>query len=146
MLAESTATSSQRTKELLQTYVLPTGVYHGTHPIDGLILDDFDRAAPEGTGSAKVGGNYAPVFRHSEKAKKMGYGITLHLDAKTRTYIEEFSTSGFIGMIHGDEETGKKPKLIIPLSKSVISSVTVNSCADIAKSFGWEVELRPVSL
>ncbi|KAJ6259864.1 hypothetical protein Dda_5508 [Drechslerella dactyloides] len=142
----------------LFVYVIPTGVYHGTHPIDALILDDFDRAAPQGTGSAKVGGNYAPVFKHAEKAKAQGYGITLHLDAKISvpggrdgdmiiqwTYIEEFSTSGFIGMIHANEETGQKAKVVVPQSNSVISSVTVNSCMDIAKSFGWEVEFRPVS-
>lgn len=74
------------------TFVIPTGVYHGTHPIDALILDDFDRAAPNGTGSAKVGGNYAPVFRHAEKAKSMGYGITLHLDAK----ISLLSSKGMV--------------------------------------------------
>jgi branched-chain amino acid aminotransferase len=44
-------------------FVMPTGVYHGVHPVDALILEDFDRAAPNGTGSAKVGGNYAPVLR-----------------------------------------------------------------------------------
>ncbi|KAF3219039.1 hypothetical protein TWF679_000446 [Orbilia oligospora] len=90
-------------KYTLFVYVIPTGVYHGTHPIDALILDDFDRAAPQGTGSAKVGGNYAPVFKHAEKAKQMGYGITLHLDAKI-----------------------------------------INSCIEIAKFFGWNVEYRPV--
>ncbi|KAF3916770.1 hypothetical protein ABW20_dc0107966 [Dactylellina cionopaga] len=142
-------------KYTLFVYVIPTGVYHGTHPIDGLILDDFDRAAPQGTGSAKVGGNYAPVFKHADKAKNLGYGITLHLDAKIsflnismpviyRTYIEEFSTSGFIGLIHADEKAGQKAKVVVPESNSVINSVTVNSCVDIAKSFGWEVEHRPV--
>ncbi|KAF3351308.1 Drug resistance protein [Verticillium dahliae VDG2] len=41
-------------------FVIPTGVYHGVHPVKALILDEFDRAAPHGTGHAKVGGNYAP--------------------------------------------------------------------------------------
>ncbi|KAF3219038.1 hypothetical protein TWF191_005896 [Orbilia oligospora] len=131
-------------KYTLFVYVIPTGVYHGTHPIDALILDDFDRAAPQGTGSAKVGGNYAPVFKHAEKAKQMGYGITLHLDAKNRTHIEEFSTSGFIGMIHENKETGEPAKIVVPQSNSVINSVTVNSCIEIAKFFGWNVEYRPV--
>lgn len=35
-------------------FVMPTGVYHGVHPVDCLILEDFDRSAPEGTGHAKV--------------------------------------------------------------------------------------------
>ena len=102
-------------------YVLPTGVYHGTHPVAALILEDFDRAAPEGTGSAKIGGNYAPVLRHSERAKNDGFGITLHLDSRTRSEIDEFSTSGFIG-IHGTPDTGCT--LVVPDSKNVIKSVT----------------------
>ncbi|EGD92028.2 uncharacterized protein TERG_08245 [Trichophyton rubrum CBS 118892] len=79
-------------------FVMPTGVYHGVHAVEALVLEDFDRSAPEGTGSAKLGGNYAPVLRHSDKARGQGYGITLHLDSKTRSEIDEFSTSAFIGV------------------------------------------------
>lgn len=121
-------------------FVVPTGVYHGTHPVDALILEHFDRAAPEGTGSAKVGGNYAPVLRWSEKAYKQGYGITLHLDSKTRTVIDEFSTSAFIGV----KKDGDKIKLVASGSKNVIKSVTADSILRIAESFGWETETREV--
>jgi len=122
-------------------YVLPVGVYHGVKPVKALILEDFDRAAPEGTGSAKIGGNYAPVLRHSEKAYKGGYGITLHLDSKTRSEIDEFSTSGFIGL----KKNGEDITLVVPDSKNVIKSVTSESVCEIAKSFGWKVEARRVS-
>ncbi|KAF2141774.1 uncharacterized protein K452DRAFT_227925 [Aplosporella prunicola CBS 121167] len=121
-------------------FVMPTGVYHGVHPVDCLILEDFDRAAPEGTGSAKVGGNYAPVLRHSDKARAEGFGITLHLDSKTRTEIDEFSTSGFIGV----KKNGDDITMVVPDSKNVIKSVTSDSVQQIAKSFGWKVEVRPV--
>ena len=122
-------------------YVLPVGVYHGVKPVAALVLEDFDRAAPEGTGSAKVGGNYAPVLRHSQKAYAEGYGITLHLDSKTRTVIDEFSTSGFIGIT----QKGDEISMVVPDSKSVIKSVTSESVCEIARSFGWKVEARPVS-
>ncbi|KAM3414666.1 putative branched-chain-amino-acid aminotransferase TOXF [Cercospora zeina] len=122
-------------------FVMPTGVYHGVHPVACLILEDFDRAAPEGTGSAKIGGNYAPVLRHSGKAKKEGFGITLHLDSRTRTEVDEFSTSGFIG-IHGNPEEGCT--MVVPDSKNVIKSVTSNTICEIAKSWGWKVEQRPI--
>ncbi|KAL9528763.1 Aminotransferase [Sphaerulina musiva] len=122
-------------------YVMPTGVYHGVHPVACLILEDFDRAAPEGTGSAKIGGNYAPVLRHSGKAKKEGYGITLHLDSRTRTEVDEFSTSGFIG-VHGNPDQGCT--IVVPDSKNVIKSVTSNTICEIAKSWGWKVEQRPI--
>jgi branched-chain amino acid aminotransferase len=121
-------------------YCIPTGVYHGTNPVDALILEDFDRAAPEGTGSAKIGGNYAPVLRHSEKAYKAGYGITLHLDSKTRSVVDEFSTSAFIGV----KKNGDKVKLVASGSKNVIKSVTGDSVLKIAESFGWETETREI--
>ncbi|TGJ85868.1 hypothetical protein E0Z10_g2870 [Xylaria hypoxylon] len=121
-------------------FVMPTGVYHGTQLVKGLVLDDFDRSAPNGTGSAKIGGNYAPVLRWSDKARNEGYGITLHLDSATRSEIDEFSTSGFIGAkVNGDDVT-----LVIPDSNNVIVSVTAESVLDIGRSFGWKVERRSV--
>jgi branched-chain amino acid aminotransferase len=126
-------------------YVLPVGVYHGVHPVKALILEEFDRSAPDGTGSAKVGGNYAPVLRWSERARTEGYGITLHLDSKTRTEIDEFSTSGFIGV----KKDGENVTVVVPDSKNVIQSVTSDSCLEIAESLGWKIErrsVRPLSL
>ena len=120
--------------------MLPVGVYHGVHPVDAIILENFDRAAPDGTGSAKVGGNYAPVLRWSEKARQEGFGITLHLDSKTREVIDEFSTSGFVGV----KKEGEQYTVVVPDSKNVIKSVTSDSVCDIAKSFGWKVECRPI--
>jgi branched-chain amino acid aminotransferase len=122
-------------------YVLPVGVYHGIHPVNALILEDFDRAAPNGTGNAKLGGNYAPVLRHSDKARTEGYDITLHLDSKTHTEIDEFSTSGFIGV----KKNGEEITLVVPDSKAVIASVTSNSCLEIGKTLGYKVERRSVS-
>ncbi|KAK4167148.1 glycosyltransferase family 20-domain-containing protein [Cladorrhinum sp. PSN259] len=123
-------------------YVLPTGVYHGTHPVKALILDDFDRAAPNGTGSAKVGGNYAPVLRWSDRARNEGYGITLHLDSRRHEEIDEFSTSGFIGVkVEGEEEV----TLVVPDSRAVIDSVTSDSVQEIGRSLGWKVEKRRIN-
>lgn len=122
-------------------YVLPTGVYHGVHPVRCLILDEFDRAAPNGTGSAKVGGNYAPVLRWTDKARRDGFDITLHLDSATHSEVDEFSTSGFLGaLVEGDSVT-----IVVPDSNNVIKSVTSESVQGIAKSFGWKVEQRQVS-
>ncbi|BDD55424.1 hypothetical protein MPDQ_005886 [Monascus purpureus] len=122
-------------------FVMPTGVYHGVHAVDGLILEDFDRSAPEGTGSAKLGGNYAPVLRHSDRAHKEGYGITLHLDSRTRSEIDEFSTSGFIGV----RKDNGKVTLVQPDSKNVIESVTAASVLEIGeKVCGFKIEKRRV--
>lgn len=122
-------------------YVLPTGVYHGVHPVRCLILDEFDRAAPNGTGNAKVGGNYAPVLRWTDKARKEGFDITLHLDSATHSEVDEFSTSGFLGaLVDGDNVT-----IVVPDSNNVIKSVTSESVQRIAQTFGWKVEQRSVS-
>jgi branched-chain amino acid aminotransferase len=121
-------------------YVLPVTSLLGAKPIDALIMEDFDRTAPMGTGSAKVGGNYAPVLRWSAKARSKGYGITLHLDSKTRSEIDEFSAAGFIGI---KVEVGGF-KLVVPDSPSIIRSVTSDSCLQLAHTFGWTVETRPV--
>lgn len=122
-------------------FVIPTGVYHGVQPVKALILEDFDRAAPNGVGNAKVGGNYAPVLRWSDKARTEGYGITLHLDSARHEEIDEFSTSGFIGVLQSADKT----TLVVPDSHCVIDSVTSQSVQDIARSWGWAVEKRPIN-
>jgi branched-chain amino acid aminotransferase len=83
------------------------------------------------------------VLRFSDKARSEGFGITLHLDSATRSEIDEFSTSGFIG-VNGTPEKGIT--IVVPDSKNVIKSVTSDSVCQIAKSLGWKVECRPVSL
>jgi branched-chain amino acid aminotransferase len=122
-------------------FVIPTGVYHGTHPVKALILDEFDRTAPHGTGHAKVGGNYAPVLKWSGKAKQEGYGITLHLDSAKHEEIDEFSTSGFIGVLANSDDD---ITLVVPDSNSVIDSVTSDSIQQLGKSWGWKVEKRSI--
>lgn len=122
-------------------FVMPTGVYHGVHAVDALVLEEFDRAAPFGTGHAKVGGNYAPVLRFSEQAKKDGFGITLHLDSRTRTEVDEFSTSAFIGV----KKDKGRVMLVLPDSRNVIDSVTAASVGEIGKRlFGYTVQKRRV--
>ncbi|EAU35370.1 conserved hypothetical protein [Aspergillus terreus NIH2624] len=125
-------------------FVMPTGVYHGVHAVDALILEDFDRAAPKGTGAAKVGGNYAPVLRHSARAAAEGFGITLHLDSRTREEIDEFSTSAFIG-VRKDAASGKVT-LVQPDSQNVIDSVTAASVCEIGQRlFGFGYERRRIA-
>jgi len=87
-------------------------------------------------------------MRWSGAAAKKGYGITLHMDSQTRTEVEEFSTSGFIGVLRnlvltGDEEE-LEYKLVVPDSNNVIPSITSASVLEIAKGWGWEVERRAV--
>jgi branched-chain amino acid aminotransferase len=121
-------------------YVQPLIAYHGRKAISAMLAEDFDRAATRGTGSAKVGGNYSPVTRWTQMAQKEGYNVLLHVDSKTQTEIEEFSTSGFIG-IRNDEG---KATIVLSDSKAIIDSITVDCATKLAESFGWQVEKRPV--
>ncbi|RAL03121.1 branched-chain amino acid aminotransferase [Aspergillus ibericus CBS 121593] len=126
---------------LFAVYVQPFGTYHGTSAADALVIEEFDRAAPRGTGNGKVGGNYAPVMRFTEKARAEGFPLTLHLDSLTQMEVDEFSTSGFLG-IRKDEEG--KVTLVVPDSGSVIESVTSDSVQGIARVLGWGVEKRRI--
>ncbi|KAL1836125.1 hypothetical protein VTJ49DRAFT_5550 [Mycothermus thermophilus] len=125
---------------ILAVYVQPARPYHGSEAVDGLVLEDFDRAAPRGMGGYKVGGNYAPVWRHAAKAKEMGYGITLHLDSATRTLVEEFSTSGFLG----HKTVDGKDVLVVPKAHGAIASTTSDSMVRLAEREGWVVESAKV--
>jgi branched-chain amino acid aminotransferase len=99
-------------------------------------------AAPLGTGNAKLGGNYAPVFKPSAEAKHTGYAITLHLDSKSRTYIDEFSTSNFVALLK--DPSKETTTFVVPESTSILKSVTTKSLVELSKTFGWSVERRPV--
>ncbi len=125
---------------ILAVYVQPARPYHGSEAIKGLVLEDFDRAAPRGMGGYKVGGNYAPVWRHASRAQEMGYGITLHLDSATRSLIEEFSASGFLG----HKTAGGKHVLVVPNAGGAIASTTSDTMVRLAEREGWVVEKADV--
>jgi len=122
-------------------FAVPTGTYHGTRPVKALIIDEFDRTAPNGTGHAKLGGNYAPVMRWSDKARREGYGLTLHLDSARHEDVDEFSTSAFIGVRANSSDD---VTVVAPDSKCIIDSITSDSILHIARSYGWKTEKRPV--
>jgi branched-chain amino acid aminotransferase len=121
--------------------VIPVGDYYKgglANPVNGLIISDFDRAAPQGVGSVKVAGNYAADLLPNMLGKKKGYPIGLYLDSKTQTLIEEFSTSNFVGI------NNKNKKYVTPKSPSVLPSVTNKSLMQIAKDEGFTVEERDI--
>ncbi|OJJ42480.1 hypothetical protein ASPZODRAFT_137282 [Penicilliopsis zonata CBS 506.65] len=126
-------------------YVQPFSTYHGIAPLPAVVLEEFDRAAPRGTGHAKIGGNYAPVMKWSGLAMKEGFPMTLHLDSKTGTEIDEFSTSGFLG-VRMEKNAGQEDQvvLVVPKSDNIINSVTSDSVLEIGKALGYQVEHRPV--
>jgi branched-chain amino acid aminotransferase len=119
--------------------VMPVGAYYkgGLKPVRALIVDDYDRAAPQGMGDVKVGGNYAASLYAHESAKQAGYSVELYLDAKTHSLVEEFATSNFLGI----KQDGT---YVTPDSHSVLPSVINHTLQQIAADLGMKVECRPV--
>ena len=105
-----------------------------------VVVEGFDRAAPQGVGGVKVAGNYAADILPNTQNKKQGYPISLYLDSKTQSYIEEFSTSNFFG-IKADGKT-----YVTPASAAVLPSITNKSLMALAKAAGLSVEQRPVKV
>ena len=72
-------------------FVTPVGPYFkgGFAATNFVITREFDRAAPHGTGTFKVGGNYAASLRASKWAHDAGYSAEFYLDAKEKKYIDE---------------------------------------------------------
>ncbi len=119
-------------------FVTPVGPYfrEGIKPVNMMICRDVDRAAPLGTGTFKVGGNYAASLRALIAAKEGGYSSALFLDAKEKKYIDECGPANFYG-IKGD-------KYITPKSNSILNSITNMSLIDIAASMGMKTERRRI--
>ncbi|HXK66550.1 MAG TPA: branched-chain amino acid aminotransferase [Spirochaetota bacterium] len=121
-------------------FVTPVGPYYkgGFKPVKALVVEQYDRAAPNGVGDCKVGGNYAAGLRGGEYAKKKGFPIPLYLDPKEKKYVDEFGTSNFIAI--------KGNTYLTPESNSILPSITNKSLMDIATLLGMNVEKRPIAI
>ena len=118
---------------------IPAGSYSGAKsltPVTAVISRDFDRAAPNGTGSYKLSANYAPSFHAYNTAHALGFQELLFLDPATKTKIDEFGSSNFFGIKDGT--------FVTPLSNSVLPSITNKSLQTVAQDLGLKVEKRVV--
>lgn len=125
---------------LFLVFVTPVGPYYkeGFNPINVVIERGFDRAAPQGTGHIKVGGNYASSLPAQDKAHDLGYSVSLFLDAKEKKYIDEAGTANFFGI--------RDNTYITPDSTSILPSVTNNSLMKLAEHLGMKVERRKITV
>ncbi len=119
--------------------VLPVGAYYkaGLKPVRAVVLEDYDRAAPQGVGHVKVAGNYAASLEPHNVAQGMGFPVELYLDAREHRYIEEFGTSNFVGITADGRYVTSK-------SASILPSITNMSLQQLASDMGMPVEVRPV--
>lgn len=123
---------------LFVVFVTPVGPYFrdGFTPVDIMICRGYDRAAPLGTGSYKVGGNYAASLASLKLAHDSGFATSLYLDAKEKKYIDEAGPANFFA-IKGDS-------YVTPKSDSILPSITNMSLMTLAEDLGMTVEKRKV--
>ena len=121
-------------------FVTPVGPYFkgGVKPVDMLISRIYDRAAPMGTGTYKVGGNYAASLRAIVEAREKGFANVIFLDACEKKYIDECGPANFFGI--------KGNSYITPKSDSILPSITNKSLIQIAESIGMTTERRAIPI
>lgn len=126
------------TEYLFMIFVTPVGPYFkggfSTNPY--VIIRDYDRSAPLGTGIYKVGGNYAASMKANALAHEKGYACEFYLDAKEKKYMDECGAANFFGI--------KDNTYITPKSTSILPSITNKSLMQLAEDFGMKVERRQI--
>ncbi|MCW9709365.1 branched-chain amino acid aminotransferase [Avibacterium sp. 21-586] len=112
---------------IFSIFCCPVGAYFkgGLKPTN-FIVSEYDRAAPHGTGAAKVGGNYAASLYPGKLAKQRNFSDCIYLDPATHTKIEEVGAANFFGIT-------KDNKFVTPLSPSILPSITKYSLLYLAK-------------
>lgn len=123
---------------LFMIFVTPVGPYfkEGFNPVKMQIIRDYDRAAPKGTGSIKVGGNYAASLRAGQRAHAEGFSTAIFVDSKEGKYIDEAGPANFFGI--------KGNSYITPESPTILPSITNMSLRQLAEDMGMKVERRQV--
>ncbi|HAB96944.1 MAG TPA: branched chain amino acid aminotransferase [Enterococcus sp.] len=112
---------------IFTVFCMPVGPYFkgGLTPTN-FIVSDYDRAAPNGTGAAKVGGNYAASLLPGYEAHQRKFSDCIYLDPETHTKIEEVGSANFFGITADNE-------FVTPKSPSILPSITKNSLLHLAQ-------------
>lgn len=126
---------------LFMIILSPVGPYYkgGLAPTRIFVEDEYVRSVPGGTGSVKIGGNYAVGLRSEQKAHKKGYSQVLWLDGIERKYVEEIGTSNAFFAIDNEVITA-------PLSGSILPGITRDSVIKLLQSWGMKVCERKLSI
>ena len=112
---------------IFTVFCMPVGPYFkgGLTP-SNFIVSDYDRAAPNGTGAAKVGGNYAASLLPGYEAHQRKFSDCIYLDPETHTKIEEVGSANFFGITADNE-------FVTPKSPSILPSITKYSLLHLAQ-------------
>ena len=122
-------------------FVTPVGPYFktGFKPVNLIVEEEVDRAAPLGVGDVKVGGNYAAGLRASMAARGKGFTEVLYLDAKHKKYIDESGPANFFGIT-------QEGQYVTPHSDSILPSITNKSLITLAEEMGLKPQRREIDV
>ena len=133
------------TEYLYAVIASPAGAYFaaGMRPISVWLAEHSVRAAPGGTGAAKVAGNYAASLAAKAEALAVGCDDVLFLDAHERRWVEELSGMNLVFV----EQRGESAALVSPAPNgTILDGVTRRSVLELATHLGYETIERPVSI
>lgn len=127
---------------LFLLFASPAGTYFagGVRPVTVWISEDYVRAAPGGTGTAKCAGNYAASLVAQRQAQGEGCDQVVWIDACERKYVEEM---GGMNIMFVYEKDGK-PELVTPelSSGTLLPGITRDSLLQLARDLGWSAVER----
>ncbi len=125
-----------------RVFVSPVGPYYKQAGLSviSLAVSDVDRAAPRGTGSYKVGANYAGGLLATKLAQEVGANEALYLDSKEARYIDEAGSANILICT-------KDGVLLTPKSDAILPSITRRSIMTLAQGqLGMSTQERPIDL
>ncbi len=125
-----------------RVFVSPVGPYFKSEglAVISLAVSEIDRAAPNGTGSFKVGANYAGGLMATRKAQEKGADEALYLDSAEGRYIDEAGSANIVIVM-------KDGSLVTPKSKAILPSITRKSIMVIAREqLKLSTIARPIDL
>ena len=119
-------------------FTCPVNAYY-LQPLKVKVATQYSRAFQGGVGFAKCAGNYGAQLLATKQAQAEGYMQVLWTDALEHKYIEETGTTNvFVRMGN---------KVVTPeLDGTILAGITRDSAIKLLKSWGVEVEERPVSI
>ncbi|HVE63723.1 MAG TPA: branched-chain amino acid aminotransferase [Mycobacteriales bacterium] len=120
----------------------PAGAYFagGVKPVSIWLSEEFSRAAPGGTGSAKCAGNYAASLVAQQEAIANGCDQVAFVDSVERRWIEELGGMNLYFVLDDGS-------LITPeLTGSILEGVTRDAILTIAGELGHKVEERRIDI
>ena len=113
---------------IFSVFCIPVGaLFKGALQPSNFVISGYDRAAPNGTGAAKVGGNYAASLLPGTEAREASFADCIYLDPLTHTKIEEVGSANFFAITHDNT-------FVTPRSPSALPGITRASLIELAQS------------